>query len=115
MTCLLRDCMTLNIMMDASEMYPEPYHPQAQNLTRDAANTARYLSRTERPTKYYWTDFGLSRRYAEDDAKPAELPIWGGDRSVPEFNANFDIPRNPFHADVYCAGNLIRGDFLLVR
>ena len=107
--------MTLNIMMDASPMYPKMYHPQVEVMTADFTSLAKYYTRTARPTRYYWTDFGLSLRFSPDDPNPLELPIWGGDRTVPEFRENFNIPRNQFHADVYCVGNLIREDFLEVR
>ena len=106
--------MTLNIMMDASPLYPRGFHPQSPVMKPDRSDVAKHCSRTERPVQYYWTDFGLSRRFDPEETSPTELPIWGGDRSVPEFKKNYDAPWNPFHTDVYYVGNLIREDFMKV-
>ena len=75
----------------------------------------RPYTRTARPVRYYYTDFGLSRRYDSNDTNPSEVPILGGDKTVPEFQDDPYIPRNPFHTDIYYLGNLIRCDFLRVR
>ncbi|KAI0744029.1 hypothetical protein C8Q80DRAFT_1107223 [Daedaleopsis nitida] len=107
-----RDCMNLNIMMDPHPMYPELYHFIMIDERRDYRGTAAHYSRTRRPCKYYWTDFGLSRRYDPAETNPLEYPILGGDRTVPEFLEDEHIPRNPFHTDVYYLGNLIREDFI---
>ena len=112
LTTRLSDCMTLNIMLDPHEMYPQLYHFVATHSTRDNRKDASYYSRTRRPPKYYWTDFGLSRQYDPDNVNPLEEPIIGGDRTVPEFQEDPSIFRNPFHTDVYYLGNLIREDFL---
>ena len=103
------DCMDLNIMMDASPLYPVPYHPRVLHMRRDYKGRVKHLTRTQRPVRYYLTDFGISRRYAPD-VVPLEDPIWGGDKTVPEFQASND-PQNPFPTDVYYLGNLIRCDF----
>ena len=115
LTCAFRDCMTLNIMMDATPLYPVPYHPVRELMKRDMSGQVEHCSRTVQPVKYYWTDFGLSLRYSPEEPTPNELPIWGGDRSVPEYIEDFDVPRNPFPADVYTLGNLVREDLLEVR
>jgi hypothetical protein len=104
--------MDLNIMMDATPLYPIPYHPCVTTMRRDYKGKAKYKTRTQRPVKYYFIDFGLSRRY-EPDVVPLEDPIRGGDKTVPEFQ-NSDEPRNPFPTDVYYLGNLIREDFTKV-
>ena len=75
----------------------------------------RPYTRTARPVRYYYTDFGLSRRYDSNDTNPSEVPILGGDKTVPEFQEDPYTPRNPFHTDVYYLGNLIRCDFLQVQ
>jgi len=108
-----RDCMSLNIMLDPSSMYPNMYHPYASLRTRDYNGTAKYYNRTERPSKYFFIDFGLARRYDPEEGPPRELPIHGGDRTVPEFEGTgYDEPYDPFPTDVYYLGNLIRQDFV---
>lgn len=100
-------------MVDGSKMFPDSYHPMEPDLKRDYSGRARYYTRTQRPPKYYIIDFGISRRYALGDETPLEPPIWGGDKSVPEFHKSTN-PCDPFPTDMYYIGNLIRKDFLEV-
>ncbi|KAI0709591.1 hypothetical protein C8T65DRAFT_739950 [Cerioporus squamosus] len=109
-----RDAMSLNILMDAKPLLPNMWHFVAPWRTRDFKKFVRPGSRTAHPVKYYWADFGLSRRYSPDDPNPMEYPILGGDKSVPEFEKDPGVPCNPFPTDVYYVGNLIREDFLKV-
>ena len=109
------DCMRLNIMIDPRDMFPDMFHPVARHYDRNFVGPAKWRSRTMCPSRYYWTDFGLSCRYDANDIHPLEVPIIGGDRSVPEYLENEMTPRNPFHTDVYMLGNLVREDFLQVR
>lgn len=106
--------MTLNVMMDPKPVLPDLFHFAADYRTRDYRGYVHPYSRTARPVKYYWTDFGLARRYNPDDVNPLEVPIFGGDKSVPEFKRDPHAPRDPFRTDVYYVGNLIKEDFLQV-
>ncbi|OCH90194.1 hypothetical protein OBBRIDRAFT_826068 [Obba rivulosa] len=106
-----RDCMNLNIMVDPKPLYPDMYHPHATDLKRDWSGFARHYTRTKEPTKYIFIDFGISRKYGAEEKSPREYPIWGGDKTVPEFHRSND-PCNPFPTDIYYLGNLIREDFL---
>ncbi|KAI0709588.1 kinase-like domain-containing protein [Cerioporus squamosus] len=109
-----RDIMTLNVMMDPKPLFPDLYHPAVHLKTRDFKGYVHPYSRTARPVKYYWTDFGLSRRFDPQDTNPLAVPIFGGDRTVPEYSKDPHSPCNPFRVDVYNAGNLIREGFLQV-
>ena len=106
--------MLLNLMMDARKLYPEPYHPVKTYMKRDFSGNAKPFTRTQRPPRYFWVDFGISRRYNPEDGTPMEEPIWGGDKTVPEFQRS-DEPCNPFPTDIYYLGNLIRETFIQVR
>ncbi|EMD38837.1 hypothetical protein CERSUDRAFT_112564 [Gelatoporia subvermispora B] len=106
-----RDCMVLNIMMDPKPLYPDMYHPQVTDMKRDFSGDAKRFTRTKRPTRYMLIDFGLSRRYGIEEISPLEDPIWGGDKTVPEFLRSND-PCNPFPTDIYYLGNMIRETFL---
>ncbi|OCH84656.1 hypothetical protein OBBRIDRAFT_808083, partial [Obba rivulosa] len=44
-----RDCMDLNIMMDLKPLYPNLFHPVAQNFNRDYKGQASHHTRTKRP------------------------------------------------------------------
>ncbi|KAI0775850.1 kinase-like domain-containing protein [Trametes elegans] len=107
-----RDCGRMNIMMDPRPLYPNLYHPISIRRNPDMSGTAKHYTRTRRPVKYYLIDFGLSRRYNPAKGPPRSYPIWGGDRSVPEFHKSVDEPCDPFPTDVYYLGNVIRTEFL---
>ncbi|KAH7889023.1 hypothetical protein F5I97DRAFT_1935400 [Phlebopus sp. FC_14] len=106
-----RDCMSLNTMMDATRLYIDDFHPVHPIMKRDFSGFARYKTRTQRPPKYFFIDFGLSRRYDPSVTHPLEVPIWGGDKEVPEFQ-NSNEPCDPFPTDVFYIGNAIRKDFV---
>jgi len=109
-----RDISVLNVMMDAMPMYSgKLWHPRMPVYNRDLSGAAEHLSRTERPIKYLYIDFGLSRKYDPADGPPRELPILGGDKSVPEFQGDgYDVASDPFRTDIYYLGNLMRITFL---
>lgn len=99
--------MDLNIMMDPRPLYPEMFHPVDDHLNITWNGFAKHHSRTARPTKYYFIDFGLSRKYKPSDAPFLEDIILGGDKSVPEYQGDAEAC-DPFPADVYYLGNAIR-------
>jgi len=105
--------MHLNIMMDASKLYTDAFHPIHPIMKRKFSGYARFKTRTTRPVKYYFIDFGLSRRYDPSIAEPREIPIWGGDKEVPEFQ-NSNNPCDPFPTDIFYIGNMIKKDFIEV-
>jgi len=98
-------------MVDASSLYVDAFHPVVPSMKRDYSGDARFRTRTQRPPKYFLIDFGLSRRYDHSVAKPLEVPIWGGDKHVPEFQ-NSNAPCDPFPTDVFYLGNAIKNDFV---
>jgi len=108
-----RDATRMNFMLDATPMYPEGFHPHVayQDRRPNFNDKAKHYSRTQRPPMYYWIDFGLSSQYESMSPPPREDRIWGGDRSVPEFQGN-EGPHNPFPTDVYYVGNLIKVNFV---
>lgn len=101
--------------MDPSAMFPQQFHPAVDLMNREFSAYAKRYTRTVRPTRYYWTDFGLSRRYAADDKDPLEVPMFGCDKTVPGFRENASAPRNILQMNVYYLGSMIRTDFLTVR
>ncbi|OCH88107.1 hypothetical protein OBBRIDRAFT_758768 [Obba rivulosa] len=108
-----RDCMVLNIMMDPTGMFPKLFHPQYPPMNLSTTGPPKQYTRTERPTKYYFIDFGLSRKYDADNRSPRELPILGGDKSAPEFQGEgYDKASDPFPTDVYYLGNMIKEWYL---
>ncbi|PIL35983.1 hypothetical protein GSI_01643 [Ganoderma sinense ZZ0214-1] len=106
-----RDIMDFNVMLDPAPLHSEIPHLVDKRKSYDFKRRVRRFSRTERPIKYYYIDFGISRKYAPDEDSPLEDIIVGGDKSVPEFEGT-DEPQNPFWTDIYYLGNLIRIGFL---
>ncbi|KAG0695181.1 hypothetical protein DFH29DRAFT_282804 [Suillus ampliporus] len=105
-----RDCMSLNITMDPKPLFIDSFHPFRSHRTRDLKGVPRHYSRTQRPTNYFFIDFGLSRRYSPSLTNPLEPIIMGGDNTVPEFKSR--EPQNPFPTDVYYIGHAIQETFL---
>jgi len=99
-------------MLDPSNMFPESFHPAVVDRSKDFRRKAKWYSRTRRPTRYLFIDFGLSRRYDPENGPPLDKPLRGGDKSAPEHQDRV-TPCNPFPTDVYYLGNLIREDYIL--
>ncbi|KAI0044703.1 hypothetical protein FA95DRAFT_1522522 [Auriscalpium vulgare] len=108
-----RDCTNGNIALDPSGMYPESFHPHPRRLhmRRDFKGKAKYYTRTQRPPRYLFIDFGLSRIYPPELGPPIDIASRGGDKSAPE-HIDTDIPCNPLPTDVHYLGNLIRQRFI---
>lgn len=84
------------------------------NIDLKGLAKARY-TRTERPTRYYIIDFGLSADYDPDKGETTDTPLIGGDKTVPEYQNNDDQPHEVYPTDVYYIGNMVRESFLQVR
>ncbi|KAF9480281.1 hypothetical protein BDN70DRAFT_992808 [Pholiota conissans] len=106
-----RDCTGPNVMMDGSVMYPYGFHPVKPHRNREFTGSAKQAyTRTQRPPKYYWIDFGNSARFDPWDKSPRIYPVHGTDHSAPEFQdpKSEDQLLDPFPTDIYYLGNLIR-------
>jgi hypothetical protein len=97
-------------MLDPSGMYPNGFHPVKIDLNKNFKGKATAYTRTKRPPRYFLIDFGLSRQYSTRDV--VDDPLRGGDKSAPEHQLG--KPCNPFHADIYYIGNLVRNEFMKV-
>ncbi|KDR71783.1 hypothetical protein GALMADRAFT_74620 [Galerina marginata CBS 339.88] len=106
-----RDINYTNFMMEPETMFPDGYHPKEILRKPDLSGKAKFYTRTQNPPRYHLIDFGLSRQYDASDVSPLEPVILGGDDTVPEFKEP-EKPQNPFQTDVYCAGNLVRTQFI---
>lgn len=81
----------------------------------DFKGKAKHFTRTTRPVKYYYIDFGMSIRYNPEDGPPREHPMVGGDKSVPEFKNWTGELLDPFPTDIYYIGNMVRNTVMRVR
>jgi len=109
-----RDLNMNNFMMEWKNMFPTGFHPQNDLRTKDGSRSAPFFTRTQRPTRYIIIDFGMSSRYDPSDVSPHEVSLIGGDKTVPEFLKGQPY-HDPYKADIYYAGNLIRTEFMQVR
>jgi hypothetical protein len=96
-------------------MFPKGYHPLEPSLTVDLKKPAPYRTRTECSPRYYFIDFGISRRFTDDSIPRLLPPVLGVDKSVPEFQGEGILKKwDPFRIDIYNLGNIVRQDFVLV-
>jgi hypothetical protein len=100
-------------MYDPRQMYPSSYHPVKTNQTRDLSAKVTHTSRSQKPPKYYFVDFGISRRYLPEQLPALEPVILGGDKSPPEHQGR-GAQADPFPTDVYLLGHMIEMEFLQV-
>jgi hypothetical protein len=97
-------------MLDPTLMYPNLYHPIKIHKNKDLKGKAPHFTRTLHPPRYHFIDFGLAEHFPEGSHPLAEQ-IWGGDKTVPEFQ-NSAAPCDPFATDVYYIGNVVRRHLL---
>jgi hypothetical protein len=100
-------------MMEARGMYPDGWHPVSpwRGVGKKLNSHARCFTRTQRPPRYYFIDFGISGFY--DRRQPVrDVVIRGGDRTCPD---NRETHADPFPTDVYYLGNVIKNSFVDVR
>ncbi|KIP07949.1 hypothetical protein PHLGIDRAFT_127369 [Phlebiopsis gigantea 11061_1 CR5-6] len=104
-----RDCSLKNIMMDASNLYPEGFHPVALHFTPDVSRIAPQLPRRTARVKYYFIDFGISVHIPEGAPNRLVTGRLGRDRDPPELHS--DELYDPFKLDVFIIGNTLRKEF----
>lgn len=97
-------------MMDPLPLYSECPHPTRPHRSYDFNRTVKKYTRTDHPTRYYYIDFGLSAKFNPGEETISPINI-GGDKSLPEYENPLGM-YNPFKADIYTLGNLIREDFM---
>ena len=89
-------------MIESEKMFPDGCHPKKVLRKPDLSGPAKFYTRTQRPSKYFIIDFGMSRRYESDNDSPVEATV----------TENGVQDQNPFQVDVYLAGELLRQGFL---
>ncbi|KAJ7686936.1 hypothetical protein B0H17DRAFT_1302581 [Mycena rosella] len=109
----------LNMMMDGIHLFPDGSHPQHQyqDYMWHSFKRLRHYTRTQRPVKYYFIDFGISSMFAPEEDTRVE-GIEGGDNSPSEeeicrFHPKFWICS--LCTDIYCLGDWIRTELLEVN
>nr|VWO99326.1 Ubiquitin ligase complex F-box protein GRR1, putative [Ganoderma boninense] len=109
-----RDCAFKNLMMDATSLFPDGFHPMYTDcLPQDITLSATQLSRNDVPVTYYYVDFGISTWLKSEDTDRLVMGSDGLDQDVPELSD--DVPYDPFKADIFILGNFFRQNFTQVR
>jgi hypothetical protein len=103
-------------MFSPIKIFPQLYHPVKIHKSKDLTGRAKYSTRTLHPPRYHFIDLGLTGYYGspQSSGEPIRVEqIWGGDKTVPEFQASSDRC-DPFATDVYYIGNVVRVHMLQV-
>ena len=101
-------------MMDWKGMFPDGFHKQEDEWNKTMTGPAQaQFTQTQYPRRYFIIDFGMSFRYDPSNESPYDYGLIGGDKTVPEFLRGEEL-HNLFKANVYCADNLIRTEFMQV-
>ncbi|KAJ7068704.1 hypothetical protein C8F01DRAFT_1247197 [Mycena amicta] len=110
-----RDTHSMNIMLDPRGMYPNGFYPGDicyKDRSPDFSTRAKFYTRTQRPPRYYWIDYGLSGVFRCSNRSQLRVPyIWGGDKDIPETQKKWTVA-NPFATDVWWVGNLIQTELI---
>lgn len=100
--------------MDAPSVFPNGFHPC--DVTKDRGGSRPIITipryKAKGPINYYFIDFGISCLF-QDDMEHLTVGNDGADRDVPEMSPV--KPYNPFPADVFILGNILKKEFLPVR
>lgn len=109
----LRDCSFGNIMMDASPLYPEGFHPVFMDFSMDTTTHAKVRRRVDSsPIRYYFIDFGLSC-FLDEGEKTKVVGMNCQDQEVPELS--YLEPYLALPVDVFILGNVYKKKLLDVR
>ncbi|KAJ8592592.1 hypothetical protein M405DRAFT_812477 [Rhizopogon salebrosus TDB-379] len=103
-----RDCVGLNIMMDATTMYPNGWHPIRRSLSPDMTDSAHHCDRIDANVKYFFIDFGISARFLPGQPRIVS-DFRGREQRPPELVAG--IPHDPFKIDMVIIGYLLDDNF----
>ncbi|KAI0040972.1 hypothetical protein FA95DRAFT_1683491 [Auriscalpium vulgare] len=106
-----RDAALPNIMMDASAMFPQGFHPIYQSDLPDLSGEAPSYSRLSAGVKYYFVDYGISSEFPLDSDPASRLVVGtlGRDQEPPELSDT--VPYDPFKLDIFVIGNIIRREY----
>lgn len=99
-------------MMDATELFPEGFHPVKLDFAPNAKTLAKEVPRLSAKVKYYYIDYGISSHFPPNE-RTLVLGANGRDTEVPELSTT--VPYDPFKVDIFIIGNVFRREFHDVR
>ncbi|TDL19842.1 hypothetical protein BD410DRAFT_873675 [Rickenella mellea] len=89
-----RDLSWLNIMFDASPMYPIGFHAQKRRMDPTGIHFVKARRFAIRSLKYYIVDYDLSTRFEDSDTFRLVTGVDSQDRKVPELSPS--TPYDPY-------------------
>lgn len=112
LTHILSDIASANVMMDSRPLYDEPFHPFFQHRSIDSKRPIypRYR-RYQKNIRYYYIDLGYAKWF-KDSTTPRTISGSRARERAPEQRRG--QPYDPFAADVYQLGAMIRRDLIPV-
>ncbi|KAF8596711.1 kinase-like protein [Ceratobasidium sp. AG-I] len=104
------DIASPNIMMDGRSLYDESFHPVHQTHSIDGKRLVfpKYL-RSQKPVRYYYIDFGYATWFRDSNAPRTVIGSRARERAPEQKEGK---PYDPFKADVYQLGAVIRRDLI---
>ncbi|KAH8115230.1 kinase-like domain-containing protein [Phellopilus nigrolimitatus] len=107
-----RDLSDANIMMDGRSLFdPDGFHPCQQHLTARDLSKAKPRSRNDvGRVKYYFTDFGISTYFGDENEPRLVIGNVAQDEDVPELS--LFIPYDPFRVDAFTLGMTFKRNLL---
>ncbi|CAE6492037.1 unnamed protein product [Rhizoctonia solani] len=103
-----RDAQIANIMMDASLLYSEPFHPCDPHSSLDGARRLKIKRRSEASVRYYFIDFGLSSRFPSLADRRLVTGVKGREQRAPELLPTIPPPYDPFKLDIFTIGMVFK-------
>ncbi|KAG8749418.1 hypothetical protein FRC11_011350 [Ceratobasidium sp. 423] len=97
-----------NIMMDATLLYGEPFHPCDPDSSLDGTRRLKVKHRFEAPVRYYFIDFGLSTRFPSLKDRRLVTGLKGREQRAPELKPDVPAPYDPFKLDIYTIGMVFK-------
>ncbi|KAJ1300211.1 hypothetical protein OPQ81_011958 [Rhizoctonia solani] len=104
------DIASANIMMNGRVLYDEPFHPFHQDFSLDRKRQiqARYL-RSQRPIRYYYIDFGYATWFRDPNQPRVVRGSRARERAPEQLGGG---AYDPFKADIYQLGAILRRDLI---
>ncbi|KDQ64115.1 hypothetical protein JAAARDRAFT_27739 [Jaapia argillacea MUCL 33604] len=102
-----RDCVGLNIMMDARTLYPKGWHPVRYTHAPNGFHDLPPASRLDAGVRYLFIDWGLSTRFFPGE-RPLVTGVKGRDQDVPELSST--TPYDAFKVDIFILGHVYQTD-----
>lgn len=104
------DIASTNILMDGRALYDEPFHPFNQHRTLDITRSIRpRYTRSQINVRYYFIDFGYAKWFRDPNEPRLVTGIHARERTPEQLSGE---PYDPFKADVYQLGAVLRRDLI---